>query len=114
MIPEEVENKLEHWDLFSKGNSLYTGKSWPRTLQGCIATFFDYGKSNWGVRGIDDIDISHNTDKPIVEWYNTGAEVDADKFVEYMDHFREAVTHLKLAEHEIQLGYVLKRENNGN
>lgn len=110
MIPEEVENKLEHWDLFSKGNSLYTGKSWPRTLQGCIATFFDYGKSNWGVRGIDDIDISHNTDKPIVEWYNTGAEVDADKFVEYMDHFREAVTHLKLAEHEIQLGYVLKRE----
>lgn len=114
MFPEEVENKLEHWDLYRQDNSLYTGKSWPRTLQGRIATFFDYKKSYWCVRGIDDIDVSHNTDKPIVEWYNTGTEVDADKFVEYMDHFREVVTHLKLAEHEMQLGYALKRENNGN
>ena len=113
MFPEEVDNKLEHWDLFRKGDSLYTGKSWPRTLQGCIATFFDYG-NYWCVRGIDDIDISHNTDEPVVEWYNTGAEVNADKFVEYMDHFREVVTHSKLAEHEMQLGNALKRVNNGN
>lgn len=114
MIPEEVDNKLEHWDLFKKGDSLYTGKSWPRTLQGNIATFFNYNKGYWGVRGLDNFAVSYNTDKPIVEWYNTGAEVDADKFVEYMDHFREVVTHLKLVEHEMLLGYALKRGNNGN
>lgn len=89
-------------------------KSWPRTLQGSIATFFDYGKSHWSVRGLDDFAVSYNTGKPIVEWYNTGAEIDADKFVEYMDHFREVVTHLKLVEHEIQLGVTLKRGNDGN
>ena len=26
MIPEEVENKLEYWDLFKKKDSLYTGR----------------------------------------------------------------------------------------
>ena len=106
---EDIDNTLEHWDLFRNGNSLYTGKSWPHTLQGRIATFFDYNKSYWGVRGLDDFEVSHNTGKPIIEWYNTYTEVDADNFIEYMDLFRDMVTHLNIVNHIMQLGIKLKK-----
>lgn len=114
MFPEEVENKLEHWDLFRKDNSLYAGKSWPYSLQGCIATFFNYNISYWCVREIENFAVSCYKGKPVIEWYNNWTNIDADKFVEYMDNFREVITHTKLAEHEMQLGNALKRVNNGN
>lgn len=38
-IPEDIDNRLESWDLFREGNTnlLKTGKSWPKCLQGKIA-----------------------------------------------------------------------------
>ena len=62
----------------------------------------------WEVRSIDGIEFCTEEDKPTIEWYYTFTNVENDKFIEYMDHLCEVITHLKLAEHEMQLGYALK------
>ena len=102
-IPKEVEDKLEHWDLFVKnGYILTTGKSWPRSLQGDIALYSDY-KHTWSVRDADRFQICRNMDTPYIDWYNTGMEIDNDKFIEYMDLFRDMVIHLSYIGHLIKL-----------
>ena len=62
----------------------------------------------WEVRSIDSVEVNTEEDIPMIEWFYTFINVENDKFIEYMDHLREVVTHLKLAEHEMQLGYALK------
>ena len=117
MIPEEVDNKLEHWDLFRQDTVLFAGKSWPNTMKGkiaqCIISEPRWGvrdKSHiiWEVRSIDSVEVNTEEDIPMIEWFYTFTNVENDKFIEYMDHLREVIIHLKLAEHEMQLGYALK------
>lgn len=109
MFSDEIENKLEHWDLFSDGKALSAGKSWPKSIGGFVAKYKE-DKSCWEVRSIDSFEVGwdDNENRPTIEWFYTFTNVKNDKFVEYMDHLREVVTHLKLAEHEMQLGFNLE------
>ena len=119
MLPEEVDNKLEHWDLYQQDNILFAGKSWPNTMKGKIAQCVVY-EPRWGVRdtpyivwevkSIDSFKVGWNNNKPTIEWYYAYSIVSDDKFIEYMDHLREVVTHLTLVEHEMQLGFNLEEE----
>lgn len=102
-IPEEVEDCLERWDLFVKdGYILTTGKSWPPSLHGDIALYSDY-KHTWSVRDADRFQVRRNVDTPYIDWYNTGTEIGNDKFIEYMDMFRDMVTHMNYVSHLIEL-----------
>ena len=103
MISKEIEDKLEHWDLFIKnGYILTTGKSWPRSLKGNIALYSEY-KHTWSVRDVTRFQVCNNTDTPHIDWYNTGMEIADDKFIEYMDLFRDMVTHMNYVDHFIEL-----------
>lgn len=119
MFSDEIENKLEHWDLFRQDTVLFAGKSWPNTMKGkiaqCIISEPRWGVRDkpyiiWEVRSIDSFEVGwdDNENRPTIEWFYTFTNVENDKFVEYMDHLREVVTHLKLAEHEMQLGFDLE------
>lgn len=109
-IPEEVEDCLERWDLFVKdGYILTTGKSWPRSLHGDIAFYSDY-KHTWSVKDAVAFQVRRNVDTPYIDWYNTGAEIDNDKFIEYMDMFRDMVTHMNYVSHLIELINNLKEK----
>lgn len=100
-IPKEVEDKLEHWDLFVKdGYRLYTGKSWPRSLNGNIATYFD---NKWIVRMADSFEVCKDEYGTYIGWPDTDIEIDNDKFIEYMDLFRDMVTHMNYVAHLVEL-----------
>lgn len=109
MFSDEIENKLEYWDLFSDGKALSAGKSWSKSIGGFVAKHKE-DESCWDVRSIDGFEVGwdDNENKPTIEWYYAYSVVSDDKFVEYMDHLREVITHLKLAEHEMQLGFDLE------
>jgi hypothetical protein len=112
MISKEIEDKLEHWDLFVKdGYILTTGKSWPQSLKGDIALYSEY-KHTWSVRDVTRFQVCNNTDTPHIDWYNTGIEIDNDKFIEYMDLFRDMVTHMNYVDHLIELINNLKEKRN--
>lgn len=109
-IPEEVDNRLESWDLFRKGNTtnLETGKSWPKCLKGTIAHQLPLS-GVWLVRSIDGANFAHN-DPPYLDWYNSYVEVPNEKFIEYMDLFRDVATHMNLVEHDVQLAFSLEEK----
>lgn len=108
-IPKEVEDRLEHWDLFVRnGYILTTGKSWPHSLKGDIALYSDY-KDTWSVRWADSFHVSHNTDVPYIDWYNTGKKIAGNKFIEYMDLLRDITTHLAAVNNDLRLIDDLKR-----
>ena len=100
-IPKEVEDKLEHWDLFVKdGYILTTGKSWPRSLNGNIATYFD---NKWIVRTADSFEVCKDELGIYIGWPNTDIEIDNDKFIEYMNLVRDIVTHMNYVAHLVEL-----------
>lgn len=109
-IPEDVEDRLYKWDLFRKGDSseLVTGKSWPKCLKGTIAHQQPWN-GVWVVRSIDGANFAHN-DPPYLDWYNSYTEVPDEKFVEYMDLFRDVATHMSLVEHDVQLAFALEKK----
>ena len=109
-IPEEVYNRLYKWDLFRKGDSseLVTGKSWPKCLRGTIARQLSWS-GDWVVLSIDGANFAHS-DPPYLDWYNSHIVIPDEKFIEYMDLFRDVATHMNLVEHDVQLAKALEKK----
>lgn len=109
-IPEDIDNRLESWDLFREGNTnrLKTGKSWPKCLQGTIARQLPWS-GEWVVQTIDGANFAHS-DPPYLDWYNSHIVIPDEKFIEYMDLFRDVATHMSLVEHDVQLAFALEKK----
>lgn len=113
-MKKEIDDKLEHWDLFYKKiddgiftdiDSLWTGKRWPKCMQGLIAQKIFGG---WEVRSIEGLQLGYpeeNSRFLRVQCSDRWVFVEEENLCKYMEILSNTVHHLMLAEHEMELKF---------
>lgn len=113
-MKKEINDKLEHWDLFYKKiddgiftdiDSLWTGKRWPKCMQGLIAQKI-FG--NWEVRSIEGLQLGYSEENSRflrVQCSDIWVSVEDENFCKYMEILSSTVHQLMLAEHEMELNF---------
>ena len=113
-MKKEIDDKLEHWDLFYKKiedgiftdiDSLWTGKRWPKCMQGLIAQKI-FG--SWEVRSIEGLQLGYpeeNSRFLRVQCSDRWISVEEDNLCTYMEILSGTVHQLMLAEHEMELNF---------
>lgn len=113
-MKKEIDDKLEHWDLFYKKiddgiftdiDSLWTGKRWPKCMQGVIAQKIFSG---WEVRSIEGLQLGYpeeNSRFLRVQCSDRWVFVEEENLCKYMEILSSTVHQLMLAEHEMELKF---------
>lgn len=106
LIPQEVEDRLEHWDLYFRQTdiSLVTGKRWANCFLGGVIARKTL--SGWNVRDISGFHVEDYNDTrklPSIDFYSSWVSVKDEDFVRYMDLFYDVVSKLKEIEHSLRL-----------
>jgi hypothetical protein len=102
---EEMKSVQEAYfrslDLTVDGDDLIAGETWPRRLGNGRNVIAHRGLKNWSVCAIDAIHLTHPIGRgevPMMDWYNTYAEVPDEYICVYLNSLKYvATTMVKIA-----------------